>query len=200
MIETLYSCPGCNAPLSPQLFDADDSVYCEKCNTRQRQLAFPVLWQPPQSLEPAEKIVSDEEARCAFHEDNRAAVPCSQCGRYLCSICTLILEGSTYCPACIESIMASNRQNSETSPYKNEQRRYDLIIFYLALLPILTIWLPLITAPIAFFLGLYWIPRVRKIEECSLRILIGSLLFAVVQALVVLVGIASVLISLATII
>lgn len=55
MIETLYSCPGCNVPLSTQQFDAEDSVYCEKCNTRQRQLAFPVLWQPPQSLEPAEK-------------------------------------------------------------------------------------------------------------------------------------------------
>ncbi len=199
MIETLYSCPVCNTLSSPQQSNTDGKVNCENCNTQQRQLAFPVLWQSPHTPEPVEKIISEEEARCAFHEDNRATVPCSQCGRYLCSICTLVLQDNTYCPACVESIMEHSRQNSETSLYKNEQRRYDLIIFYLALIPILTIWLPIITAPTAFILGIYWIPRVRKIEECSLRILLGSLLFAAVQFLVVLVGLASILISLASI-
>ncbi len=189
---TIYACPNCSAELDPERSAAGDWLRCPHCQTQQRHLAFPRLWQTEREAITPIAVQSDEEAHCAYHEENRAETPCDRCGRYICSVCTLPLEEEEkLCPDCLNQMQETWAQNKETAPYKVEQLRYDLIIQYMAVLPILFFSLALFTGPIVFVLGLYWLPRVRRIPECKLTTHLIGLFIAGLQslALIFLIGI-----------
>lgn len=178
MITSAYTCPNCKTTLDPELFAEDAPASCPHCHTSQRQLMFPRLWRPVLETPEPVPVQSDTEAHCAFHEENRAEAPCDRCGRYICAVCTAPLDGKTYCPGCLTQLLEAWSQEKDTAPYKKEQLRYDLVVQYLAVLPIFTFWLPIITGPIAFVLGLIWLPRVRRTPECKLSSLLIGMFFA----------------------
>lgn len=187
MINTLYTCPRCKEELPQETVGEDGYVVCASCGALQRHLAFPALRNPIPTEEHPQRIQSEEEAHCAFHETNRAETPCDRCGRYLCSVCAMPLEGKTYCPACLEQLLSGGGNHKYERRYRAEELRYDLIVLYLAFLPIITFWLPIFTAPMALVLGFIWLPRVLKIPECSLTSHLIGMLAAGFQVVLILI-------------
>lgn len=43
----------------------------------------------------------DGDAVCFFHTDRRAALPCEQCGRFICELCKIPLGKRNICPSCL---------------------------------------------------------------------------------------------------
>lgn len=78
-------------------------MICAHCRTEFRYEALPPLFGGPRVGRPGELLVDASEASCFFHPEKRAAVACESCGRFLCSLCDLEVEGRHICPACFSA-------------------------------------------------------------------------------------------------
>jgi hypothetical protein len=99
----------------------------------------------------AERVGDEEEARCFYHADARAVVPCGECGRFLCGLCDLEWRGAHVCPACLERLRAA-RDSREPGSRVLWGQWAMITALILPLLYPLTLLLP-VTAPAAVALG-----------------------------------------------
>jgi hypothetical protein len=90
-----------------------------------------------------EAIAGDSEASCFYHPESRAAVPCDRCGRFLCRLCDIEIEGCHLCPACFQSGVSSSKLHT----VETRRTMYDSVALALATLPALMIWPMVIGAP-----------------------------------------------------
>jgi hypothetical protein len=129
------TCPVCRSPVVAKVFPA-------LARSGDAQMAGGSI---PQ------RLGADSEASCFYHPQNRASIPCDECGRFLCKLCTLEIPGAKLCPVCFAAgVRERKRQNLETS-----RTMHDSIALGLATLPALLIWPVVFTAPICLF----WIVR-----------------------------------------
>jgi len=143
-------CSACSQPLPPEIWPAAEGLHCLSCNARILLKVFPALTLSNIVSVP-QPVGAEQEASCFFHPQNRAATPCEECGRFLCSLCTLEIPGKTLCPICFEANLRGRKiQNLEAS-----RTLHDSVALALATLPALLFWPVLLTAP----LTLFWIVR-----------------------------------------
>ena len=75
-------------------------------------------------------------------------MPCDECGRFLCDLCDIELDGKHLCPACFQSGLSSNKlENVET-----RRTMYDTLALAAATFPALLIWPAIVGAPTALFI------------------------------------------------
>lgn len=87
------------------------------------------------------------ESSCYFHPEKLAVSLCSECGRFLCSLCELNIEGRIVCPTCLEKL----DQEKRVSTFTSEVAFTDAISLSLALFPMLIWPITFITAPFTLF-------------------------------------------------
>ena len=75
-----------------------------------------------------EAIVVEGEAACFYHPGKRATVPCGVCGRFLCALCDLELNGRHVCPACLET----SRRKGDLRNLDTRRMLYDSAALSLA--------------------------------------------------------------------
>jgi hypothetical protein len=128
-----FDCPGCAKPTRIEIFPA---------YRRERPVG-----------RAAEHIVADGEATCFAHPDKKAVAPCDSCGRFMCALCDLDIHGRHLCPQC----MQVGRKKGKVQSLENRRTLYDRLALMLAVLPIITVYFTLLTAPTALFIGFrYW--------------------------------------------
>ncbi|MGB8355533.1 MAG: hypothetical protein WCD79_16665 [Chthoniobacteraceae bacterium] len=114
---------------------------------------FPALFRPLGVGSTGEAVASAEEAACFYHPQKRALVPCDSCGRFLCALCDVELNGQHLCPNCLQT----GRKKGKLRNLENERVRYDRLALTTSLAPLLLWPVTLITAPIAIFLSIrHW--------------------------------------------
>ena len=74
---------------------------CPVCRDGIELEVFPALFAGPRIGRPGEPLVDASEASCFFHAEKRAAVACESCGRFLCALCDLEVDGRHICPSCL---------------------------------------------------------------------------------------------------
>jgi hypothetical protein len=94
------ACPSCRAPL-PEAAWQNGPVQCPACRKGIELEVFPALFAGPRIGRPGEPLVDASEASCFFHAEKRAAVACESCGRFLCALCDLEVDGRHICPSCL---------------------------------------------------------------------------------------------------
>src|SRR5271155_1655973 len=110
-MEAVLTCVKCKAPLvsvdnteaSGFPFNTGEIEPCPFCGTRTMIEIFPAMFRPIGNNSAGEKIVSSEDAACFYHPQKKAAIPCDNCGRFLCALCDVELNGQHLCPNCIQS-------------------------------------------------------------------------------------------------
>jgi len=102
----------------------------------------------------AQQILTGAEASCFYHPGNQAATPCDECGRFLCHLCDLSVDGRHLCPNCFQSGVKQRR----ISAFDGQRTLHDTIALALATLPPFMIWPVVFSAP----LTLYWVIRYWK--------------------------------------
>jgi hypothetical protein len=112
----------------------------------------------------SEPLAAEGEASCYYHPQSRALLHCEGCGRFVCTLCDLDLDGRHLCPHCLERGVRVEKAAS----LQDRRVLYDSMALHLATWPIVTVWLPLFTAPIALFVAVrHWrtpgsiLPRTR---------------------------------------
>ncbi len=107
---------------------------------------FPAMYSGT-AAQAAEAVADGGEASCFYHPENRAAVPCDSCGKFLCAVCDLDLDGRHLCHECLDRGI-----KTRTATIEDERILWDSMALHLTTWPVLTVYLPIFTAPIALYL------------------------------------------------
>jgi hypothetical protein len=110
-------------------------------------VVFPAFFRELKPGKPAQEVLLEGEVTCFFHPRKRAELPCDLCGRFLCALCDLDLDGRHVCPTCLET---SRRSGTIT---ELEHRRFipAHAALTFALVPILIWPITILTAPVAIY-------------------------------------------------
>lgn len=184
------NCTKCDGPLPWQLFNTRELANCPSCGAGIRVDAFPALFEPPARGEGGETLLVDDQSSCFYHPEKKAAVPCDNCGRFLCALCDVELGDRHLCPQCVET----GATKGKLERLQNRRVLYDEIALTLAIVPLLFFFVTLVTAPIALFIAIrYWrapsslVPRTKvrfiaAIVLAGLQVLGWAIFFVTVAA------------------
>lgn len=141
----VIDCPGCGNAIPEDSWN--QWTRCGTCRARIEPVTFPALDVPPGATLP-ESVADASEASCFYHPENRAAVPCDACGKFLCKVCDLDLDGRHLCHECLDRGI-----RSKSASLDDTRILYDSMALHLAAWPVLGVYLPLFTAPVVLFLA-----------------------------------------------
>jgi hypothetical protein len=158
MEPSLIKCGKCQAILSPSQFNTGALAPCASCGSPVVVEVFPAILHAPAAVAPEAPVVEGESS-CFYHPAKKAAIVCQGCGRFLCALCDLELNGRHVCPVCLES----GQKKAKFKDLENSRVLWDRLALTVALAPLLLVWTSIIGAPIALYLVL----RYRK-APCSL--------------------------------
>ena len=126
-------CLRCGGPLPAELFNLPGLAPCPQCGTALQVEVFPAAYRPPRNAHSGEPVVIEGESSCFYHPQKKAVVPCAECGRFLCALCDVHLDGRHLCPPCLE---AGKRKQTIRS-LEDKRVLYNRQALLLALLPFL---------------------------------------------------------------
>jgi len=95
------SCPKCHGALPAPAGAGRGIAVCPRCRAHAEFEGFPALFAGPRIGRPGEALVDSSEASCFFHAEKKAVIACESCGRFLCALCDLEMEGRNICPTCL---------------------------------------------------------------------------------------------------
>lgn len=168
-------CGYCWEPFPPENYNIEGGTACRRCGQTVQAYLFPARWQSRWGDAP-ERVVTIDEASCYYHAANRAAVICDSCGRFLCTLCDLDIGGRHMCSVCLDAGLAKQ----EVTAFEKQRFRYDTAALALATIPVLLIWIPVITAPIALYLVFKnWSRPVSLVPRSRWRFVVAGGLAAV---------------------
>ncbi len=159
MESSLVKCSKCQTLLAPEQFNIGELTPCPSCQSLLEIEVFPAILAAPAAAFP-EPILVEGESSCFYHPAQKASIVCQSCGRFLCALCDLELNGRHVCPVCLET----GQKKAKFKDLENTRMLWDRLAVQLALVPMILAWpLTLLTAPIT----LYIILRYRK-APCSI--------------------------------
>jgi hypothetical protein len=152
-------CSKCQAVLPPEPFNTGQFSPCPACEAPFSVEVFPAILHTFSPAAPAEPLLVEGQSSCFYHPAKKAAIVCETCGRFLCNLCDLELNGRHVCTVCLET----GRKKSKFKDLENTRVLWDYLALSVAIIPPLCFWPALVGAP----LTLYLVLRYRK-APCSI--------------------------------
>ena len=172
-------CERCQTILTGEMVNTPKPRPCPGCGTPLLARVFPAFFNPPASqVLPSrqETIASDEDASCFFHPRKKAVVDCANCGRFLCALCDLDVDGRHLCSTCVEN--SRGKGDATEKSFIREHYRYDYLATNLVVFPVIMWPISLVTAPVALYYVIrYWnSPKTAMIPRGHSRQIVAALL------------------------
>ncbi|MCD4654957.1 hypothetical protein K8T06_13605, partial [bacterium] len=147
------NCGNCSRLINPVLDQTHLETVCDNCGQPTTINLYPALLKDDSTDHVSSIPVLSDESSCFYHPSRKAVIPCSQCGRFLCGLCDIELNGIHRCANCIDhAVKEESIENLITN-----RTRYDYIALLLAVVPIIFIYFTLITAPVSLYIAIrYW--------------------------------------------
>jgi hypothetical protein len=147
-------CPECGFELKSAFLESTEFRACHVCGFETSALPYPACFAPAAVITAADLQRDEEDASCFYHEAKKAVHSCSQCGRFLCALCSAQIGDDILCPNCIVS---GEKGKSPEARLERERKLQDSLALMVAVLPALTISFSIIGGPIATYLAIrYW--------------------------------------------
>lgn len=173
MPRRLAVCPACQTPLPDTALNTGRLESCPACGTPSQVEVFPALFRAKAIGSAGELIIVPGEAGCFYHPDKKAAVPCAECGRFLCALCDLELNGRHLCPACLET----GQRQGRLAELEKHRTLYDSAALTLAVLPVLFWPVTIFTAPTVLYLVVHgWRQPGSLLRRSRWRFVVAALL------------------------
>jgi hypothetical protein len=146
------ACPNCSTPWPATPYELATLMACPRCQQTAAVTTFPALFRSAhRPAVAAENLLIEGEASCFYHPHKRASVPCSACGRFLCTLCDVKLGDKSLCPGCVES----GRTKGRLTELEPGRTLWDTAAFVLATVPLLLCFYPsMLGAPAALVVAL----------------------------------------------
>lgn len=100
----MLCCPICNFFFDYKEVSSPDAR-CPYCDHRLDTIVFPALYQQEEITKG--NRADEDDARCAFHDENQADTACARCGRLICKICSIPYGKQVLCPQCLKNNLKS---------------------------------------------------------------------------------------------
>ena|SRR5690348_10175602 len=144
---------------------------CPRCGVELLLVTFPALRRAPTTGAAAERVMEEGESGCFYHAGKRAVAPCDHCGRFLCALCSIELDGKHYCPTCLESAT----DHGSMRVVEPARTRYDQVVWSILILPLpLCMVVGPITATAALGLALWkWRAAPSLVSNTKLQLVLG---------------------------
>lgn len=135
---------------------------CPGCRARQTAWVFPAI-RGRASEAPADAGRIDEgQASCFFHAEKPAAFPCDSCGRFLCSLCDLVIGEGHFCTVCFQA--AKGKRPAPHSGLNARAREslflpqnLAMLLAFYAPATLAGLYVMFLTAPAAVYVSIrYW--------------------------------------------
>jgi hypothetical protein len=173
----VIGCPHCRSILPVQNINTGGLQRCPECLAGIRADLFNAFHRPLDQPTTGESVQIQGQAECFFHPGKKAVAPCAECGRLLCALCEVPFEGHSLCMNCLQT----GRSKGRIANLEGSRFLYDALALYLAFLPILFIFITLVTAPAAVYVVVrYWKTPTSVLPRTRYRFVV-ALLIAVVQ-------------------
>ncbi len=170
-------CNNCKTMLDGAMANTGALHPCPSCGALTRLDVFSACFREEPSSGPAETLLEDKVAGCFYHPRKKAAVSCASCGRFLCSLCSVELEGKPICFSCLET----GKKKKKIKNLENNRTLYDRIALSLALYPMLIFYFTFLTAPIVLFISIrYWNAPASLLPRTKIRF-IAAMVIALLQ-------------------
>lgn len=170
------ACTRCGTVLAELADATSGACACSNCDAQFYVAVFPALSRPLAAGQPGQAIVLDGEASCFYHPQKRALVPCQTCGRFLCALCDVELNGQHLCPACLESGQAKGR----LTQLQKRHVLYDSVALTLAIAPLLFWPLTCLSAPATLYIAIrHWKTPLSILPRTKIRYLVAMVLATV---------------------
>ena len=170
------SCPRCAQALDWRSFNRSAMLSCSSCKALLAVEVFPKLFEPVGQGALGAAFLSDGEASCFHHPRKQAVVACESCGRFLCGLCDMDLNGKHLCPNCIDTGLQQNK----IKDLQRSRVRFDHVALALAVMSWIctfTIIFPVFLAPAAIFISIRYFKRpVGIVGSSRIRFVIALLL------------------------
>ena len=182
MQSVALSCFRCRAPWPADAAALAAMEDCPSCGCHTRIEVFPALTRPLAQGSAGEAIVTEGEAACFYHPQKRAVVPCALCGRFLCGLCDLELNGRHVCAGCLET----GRRKGSMQELDTRRMMYDSLALGLVILgPVLCVWGMVPLAPAAFIVALYGWRKPGSVVRRSRWRFVVAMILAVLEVIAV---------------
>lgn len=162
MSADVLACGRCGRSLFENTNPLGGSGRCPGCGVFFRVEVFPALFHGRELPRTGEALMTETESSCFYHPDKRAATPCDCCGRFLCALCDIELDGRHLCAGCVSAERAKGR----IERLENQRVLYDVIALDAALIPLALTpcfwWLLPLLSPVGACVALYVALRYRK--------------------------------------
>jgi hypothetical protein len=146
----MIACPNCHTIQSIEAVNTGRMTPCPQCRKVLRIDVFNAFLRKDEPEAAEQSTLALGQAECFYHPGQLAIVACVSCGRLLCSVCQVELEGRNLCMACLQA----GRDKRKIVAMQNRHVRYDEIAMMLAFWPALFIFPTLLTAPAAIYYAL----------------------------------------------
>jgi hypothetical protein len=130
-MESHLTCTKCSGGLPVEHFNTGRLTGCPWCRAMLQLEVFPAFFKPRASAPSGERVVVEGESSCFYHPQKKAVIPCEVCGRFLCALCDVELDGRHLCPACLDS----GRKKKTIRSLEDSRPLYNRQALVLAILP-----------------------------------------------------------------
>ncbi len=168
-------CRKCGTLVPDNLLNSPQFAHCPSCGASLAVWIFPALFR--QEHLPNASIL-DDESSCYYHETNRAETFCDSCGRFLCHVCVLKINGRHICPACLETALSRKR----IPQFESQFFAYDELALSLALVSFVFPCFILAAPASLYYIFRYWnvpksvLPKSRWREYVAIFLNLGAIL------------------------
>ena len=169
----MLNCTKCDTPLPGQNFNTYSLVACPACAGLVRADVYPALFRKLPRGQSGDRLQLDKEAACFYHPRKKAVVPCSACGRFVCALCDVALNGRHLCPSCFEK----GKTKRKIKNLENQRTCYDSIALMVAVSSILIYWFTIFTAPVVIYLTIrHWNSPSSIIPRTKIRFVLAFII------------------------
>ncbi len=175
----LLRCDKCQTPLPGSAVNTHVPVACPACGVAMVAEVFPAFARPAARGRTSEALASAEDAGCFYHPHKKAVVPCDDCGRFLCALCDLELDGRHVCPTCVEAARVAGKSLRAGGQRTLHDQVALTVLFGGMAVGLITVgFATVITAPIALFLVIrYWNEPARSpVPRTRARLIVAGVL------------------------
>ena len=148
-----------------------DAAVCPSCRAESTVRVYPAMFQATRRVHT--ETAGEGEATCFDHPGKRAVAACSQCGRYVCALCSVELKNETWCPTCV----ATGKRHAKVAELENARTLYDSMALVVALAPLIAWPITLLSAPAAVYLAIrHWKRPLSVVRRTRWRFVAAILL------------------------
>jgi len=169
----VLNCAKCNTPLPGQMINTYSAVPCPSCAAHSRTDVYHALYREIPTGRAGDSLQLDKEAGCFYHPRKKAVVPCSVCGRFVCALCDVALNGQNLCPSCFEK----GKTKRKIKNLENQRTCYDTIALLVATASIFFYWFTIFTAPFVIYLTVrHWNSPSSIIPRTKIRFVLAFII------------------------